>query len=234
MIAPIVLIVILIQGWSESGAWKDALLRKILESIPGVAVVVPDYLDGKGKFAKFKSHRTVEEYSLTVRFAIWEAKKSYPGATIMVVGHSLGGIIARYLCAEGVFPSKDMILAGAPNKGITYRTLGGSFGVVLLPILKLLANKHLCNVPVFYQLLEGSSFLNNLNKNGIPKDAYYIVGETDITVPLWSSDPHNVGTFVECDHHLFPNEARLAERSAIPIIEIIVKKRLEEMKATSL
>jgi hypothetical protein len=232
----VLLVIILVQGWTESGELKDSLLRKILESIPGVVVIVPEYLEGnaKGKFAKFKTHRQIEGYAFEVELLIGEAKNKYPNAQFLYVGHSLGGEILRYLQAEGRFPSKDMILVGTPNKGITYRTVGGSFGVIVLPILKVLASKPLCNVPVLYQLLEGSEFLEELNRYGIPKDATYISGTQDKTVPLWSSDPHNIGVLVECGHHLLPNEGKLVDSSAIPIIEEIVKTRLEELKGTSL
>ena len=236
MINPL-LIVILIQGWSESGAWKESLLKKVLESIPGVMVVVPDYLEStaRGKFSKFKTHLKVENYAAIVATNYFHSvQEKYPNVPIMVVGHSLGGVIARFLCAKNYFSAKDMVLVGAPNKGITYRTVGGTAGIVVMPILKLLANKHLCNVPVLYQLLEGSEFLQELNKNGIPKDAYYISGAQDKTVPLWSSDPHNIGMYTECGHHLFPSEGKLADSSAIPIVEEIVRKRLETLKASSL
>ena len=231
---PILLLIVLIQGWSESGAWKNSLLKKVLESIPGVVVVVPDYLEGKGRFAQFKTHRSVEAYAYAVDRVMEEAKRMYPGVQIMVVGHSLGGVIARWLERYmRTFPSRNMILVGTPNKGITRKTFGGKAGIVVLPLLKVLASKHLCNVPVFYQLLEGSKFLEELNKKGIPKDAYYISGEQDEVVPLWSSDPHNIGEFVPCGHHLVPNEGSLVETSAIPIIERIAKERLAEIKAAS-
>jgi len=42
------MVVFALQGWTESGVWKDSLLKNVLENIPGVKVVVVDYLDGKG------------------------------------------------------------------------------------------------------------------------------------------------------------------------------------------
>ena len=217
--------VVLIQGWSESGAWKNSLLKKVLESIPGVVVVVPDYLDGTGLFAKFKSHLTVEQYSITAKYAIWGAKSNYPDAAIMVVGHSLGGVIARYLCAQGLFPAKNMILAGTPNWGI-------NFGWFVNGIMKVLAR--IFKVPVVNQLLEGSSFIEDLNKGGIPPEAHYIRGKVDPVVCRWSSDPISKAELANCGHHLFPSEGRLMESSAIPIVARIVKERLDELKATSL
>jgi Zn ribbon nucleic-acid-binding protein len=236
LINPLVLLVIiLVQGWTESGVLKNSLLRRMLESIPGVVVIVPEYLEGtaRGKFAKFKTHQEIERYAFKVELSIGEARNKYPDAQFLYVGHSLGGVILRYLHAEGRLPSKDMILVGTPNKGITHRTVGGSFGVIVLPILKVLASKPLCNVPVLYQLLEGSEFLQELNRYGIPRDATYISGTQDKTVPLWSSDPYNIGESVPCGHHLVPNEEELVKSSAIPKVVRIVEERLAEIKAAA-
>lgn len=221
---PVLLVLVAIEGWSENGAeWNYALLRKVLENIPGVVLVVPSYLDAKGKLAKFKSHLTIEQYAAVVDRAIADAKKQYPEAVIMVMGHSLGGVIARFLCAKGVFPPRNMILVGTPNLGI-------DFGWFITGILKILATKKLCNVPTFYQLLKGSNFLSELNKNGVPDDAYYISGTKDNVVPLWSSDPSNIGFYAECDHKLFPREEEKLKHSAIPIVEMIVRERLVQLR----
>ena len=220
---PILLVLVAIEGWSENGAeWNYSLLRKVLENIPGVVLVVPSYLDAKGKLAKFKSHLTIEQYAAIVEKSIMDARKQYPGASVMVMGHSLGGLIARFLCAKGVFSPKNMILVGTPNMGI-------SFGWLADGILKILASKHLCNVPVFYQMLRESDFLKMLNANGIP-EAYYISGLKDKVVPLWSSDPLNIGAYAECGHKLFPREEEFLDQSAIPIVKMIVTKKLEYLK----
>ncbi|MDD5098300.1 MAG: alpha/beta hydrolase [Candidatus Pacebacteria bacterium] len=239
------LVVLLIQGWSESGAWLNALIRTVLENIFGVKVVVADYLDGKGKLAQFKSHLTVEQYADTVLRYYLQAQFDYPRVPIMVVGHSLGGVIARRLCAEGYFPSREMVLVGTPNLGITYKSIGGSMlGLLICPLLWVLSSKYVCNVPAFRQLLRGSKFLKELNKDGIPQDAYYISGKNDTTVPSWSSDPHGIGSSVECNHHLFPfngrdveslseDELDEADKSAIPTVVSIVEKKLAEIKTAS-
>lgn len=233
--SPVVLIVILVQGWTESGVLKDSLLKRVLQGIPGVMVIVPEYLEktAKGKFAKFKTHMTIESYAAIVANHYLQAEKDHPSVPILVVGHSLGGVITRFLHSKNFFPAENMILVGTPNMGITYKTVGGKLGKVVLPVLKLLASKSLCNVPVLYQLLVGSEFLKELNKDGIPRNAYYISGAQDKVVPYWSSDPLAAGEFVACGHHLFPNEGKLAEASAIPAIERIVKERLAQMQAAS-
>lgn len=225
ILIPVLLVLVAIEGWSENGAeWNYTLLRKVLENIPGVVLIVPSYLDAKGRLAKFKSHLTIEQYAAIVEGgAILEARIKYPGAHVMVMGHSLGGVIARHLCFRGVISPENMILVGTPNLGI-------SFGWFADGILKILASKHLCNVPVFYQMLKGSDFLNKLNAAGIPEEAYYISGTKDKVVPLWSSDPLNIGMYADCGHKLFPREEKLLEASAIPIVKDIVMQKLEDLK----
>jgi len=224
--APVLLVLVAIEGWSENGAeWNYALLRKVLESIPGVVVVVPSYLDAKGILSQFRSHLTVEQYAVSVEAAYRKAQKDYPNALILVMGHSLGGIIARYLCKTRLFQAKNMILVGTPNHGI-------DFGLVLNGFLKFLANKRLCNVPVFNQLLMGSEFLRKLNKCGVPPAACYIRGAKDNIVAPWSSDPLSQAIVVDCDHKLFPRERKMMESSAIPVVEKIVKKRLAELASS--
>lgn len=239
---PVLLIVFALQGWTESGIWKDSLLKKVLENIPGVKVVIVDYLDGKGKLAQFRSHLTAEQYAARAERVYRQTQTDYPGIPILVLGHSLGGIIARYLCTKGLFPSKNMILAGAPNEGIIYSAVGGPvFGLIVFPLLWLLSSEHFCNVPVYRQLLMGSDFLTELNRHGIPWDAYYIKGHRDTTVPTWSSDPNGIGCRANCDHHLFPfngrdinslskEELKTMDNSAIPLVAKIVKEELENYK----
>jgi len=239
---PVLLVVFALQGWTESGVWKDSLLKNILENIPGVKVVVVDYLDGKGKLAQFKSHLTAEEYALRAEKVFRQVQKDYPTALILVLGHSLGGIVARILCLKGLFPSRNMILVGTPNHGITYKSIGGPvFGILMYLLFWALSSKHLCSVPVYRQLLRGNRFLLNiLNVDGIPRDAYYIKGKRDPVVESLSSDPHNIGESVDCDHHLIPHNGRdvvdlsdkdrlALDNSAIPVIVRIVKNRLEHL-----
>ena len=238
----VLLVILLIQGWSESGAWKNALIRTVLEKIPGVRVVVAEYLDGKGRLAQFKSHKTVEQYADQVLQCYLQTMAQYPKVPIMVVGHSLGGIIARLLCKLGYFPSRDLVLVGTPNGGISYKFLGGPIiGLFTFPLCWVLS--FILKVPVFRQLLEGSRFIWNLNLKGIPEDAHYIYGIKD-RLPRWSSDPHSIGIAVYCNHHLFPFNGKTMEEldcgeteelknSAIPEVVRFVYKRLAEIKAAS-
>ena len=213
------IILIAIEGWSENGAeWNYSLLREELKSLP-IKIVVPSYLDAKGKFSRFRSHRTVEEYASKVEKVILAERRENPNAKIYVLGHSLGGVIARYLCSKNFLPEEYMILAGTPNLGI-------NFGFLKNSILKILAK--ICNVPAFFQLLEGSKFIYTLNIFGIPSKAHYIFGEEDSVVSRASSDPLKIGISVpNCGHKLFPREKEKLESSAIPVIKRILEKGLE-------
>jgi len=234
----------LVQGWAESGHWVNSLLKVLLERIPGVKVVVVDYLiDAKGQENPyFHSHMKVEEYANIVKMAYIQVQKDYPGITIFSVGHSLGGILLRYLCLEGLFPSRNMVLVGTPNEGIPYSFVGGRVvGLITCPLFYVLSSKWLYNVPLYRQLLWGSEFIKKLNEKRIPGDAHYIRGEKDLLGN--SADPLGVGVSVKCDHHLVPSfggktleelsteEMELYSNSAIPEILRIIDEELVKIKA---
>ena len=211
-----------LQGWRESGARKKALLKEVLENISGVRVTVVDYLDAPAEWTYFRSHLTVEEYAARAEKVIRQIKEENPKANIVVIGHSLGGIIARYLCQKGLFPSSKMILVGTPNKGISYKSFGGYLGIIIAPVYWVLANKYFCNIPVFYQLLKGGSFLKEMNDARIPSDCYFISGSKDTRVEGYSSDPHGIGYVVQCDHHLFKFDGKsVAELSKKDLNELL-------------
>jgi triacylglycerol esterase/lipase EstA (alpha/beta hydrolase family) len=222
-----------------------SLLLALLKNIPGVETVVVDYLfDAKGKKnAHLNTHQTIEVYAKKVEEAYQQAQKDYPGVYILLVGHSLGGVILRYLSLKGLFPSRDMVLIGTPNKGIDYSSVGGPYlGLVIFPLFYLLSHRRLKNVPVYRQLLKGSKFIKDLNRSRIPGDAYYIYGKRDTTVPEWSANPLGLGEAVDCDHHLVPfngrkfddltsEEIEVYKNSAIPVVLRIVNEKLVEIKA---
>lgn len=209
------IILIAIEGFSEKAAnWNYSLLRKDLENMP-IKVVVPQYLDAKGRFARFRAHKTIEEYAAIVEKTIIVQRQEHPEAKIYVLGHSLGGLIARYLQKRNLFPENQMILVGTPNRGIK-----------LSLVLKILAK--ICNVPLAFQIDKKSNFLYILNMRGIPSEAHYIYGELDDVVTRESSDPLNCGTMIaNCGHKLFPREIEKLENSAIPVVKKILEKDLE-------
>lgn len=204
-----------IEGWSENAAeWNYSLLREELKDLP-VKIVVPHYLDAKGRFARFRSHKTVEEYAAIVEKTIIVQKQEHPESKIYVLGHSLGGLIARYLCKRDLFSEDHMILAGTPNRGIELNL-----------ILRILAK--ICNVPLGSQIDKKSNFLYMLNMQGVPSRAHYIYGELDDVVQRESSDPLRQGTMIpDCGHKLFPREAENLQNSAIPVVRRILEKDLE-------
>ncbi len=210
---------IAIEGWTERAEeWNFSLLKEELEHL-SIKIVIPEYLDTKGKFSKTRSHCTVEEYAHIVENVILREKQKDPNAKIYVLGHSLGGVIARHLCNRRLFPEERMILVGTPNLGIDFGILKNSFFMILAKIF---------NVPVLFQLMKDSNFIYSINLGGIPEKAVYISGEKDETVPRWSSDPLGTAIVVpNCGHKLFPQEREKLKNSAIPYVREILEKDLE-------
>jgi hypothetical protein len=212
-------VLIALEGWTERAeGWNFSLLKEELENL-SIKIVVPRYLDTKGKFSKIRSHCTVEQYAAKVEAAILREKQKDPNAKIYVLGHSLGGLIARYLCNRKFFPEERMILAGTPNLGVDFGPLKNLFFMILAKIF---------NVPVFFQIIKGSNFIYSINLNGIPEKAIYISGQEDKVVSRDSSDPLKKGIIIpNCGHKLFPREKEKLENSAIPYVRKILEKDLE-------
>jgi len=212
------LIVLEIKGWKESGK-MGSLLEKHLEDLDDVIVITPEYLDGRGIFVRFRSHFKIGRYAARVKAAYEQIKKEYPGDHILVVGHSLGGLIARLLCKKKVFDpqGEGVILVGTPNMGLSEDMLSKKS----TSILKFLA-LYVFNVPLFFQILPGSNFLRQLNKDGFPQKAIYIYGTRDTVVLRSSADPLGFGIEVDCNHHFFPKDGN----GAIPVIREIIEQIL--------
>jgi len=69
------IVLIALEGWSERAEeWNFSLLKEELEDL-SIKVVVPEYLDAKGKFSKIRSHCTVEQYAAKVEAAILREKQ---------------------------------------------------------------------------------------------------------------------------------------------------------------
>ncbi len=189
----------------------------------------PEYLDAKGFASKFRSHLTVEQYAEIVeQFLLW-IEKHYPSVPIVAIGHSMGGLILKILYRKkhrferivfAATPHRGFILLPFDEKGRIFKVLGKIF-----------------HVPCVIQMLPGSKFLEDLDKDGLPPGDY-ISGLTDNIVPAWSSIPtaglggaditcHSV----RCGHRMFPHNPEEAESSAIPVVVKIVKERL--VKITS-
>jgi len=244
-----VIIFLIVQGWDGGAAsWNYKLLKEALERIPFVRVFTPTYLDAQGGGAQFRSKKTIDNpkdgYAMMVRDYYLYLKSVYPDATIMVMGHSLGGIIVRHLHNLGYFLEENMIFVGTPHKGISARSFIWPIGFLLIPLLKVIARERFCGVPVFYQLLEGSDFLEKLNKNGLPRKSIYIGGLKDPVVGPDSSVPDEAinRIWINCGHSFFPsgdvdvkkmsfNELDcLTSHTATLAVVSIVNKRLENLK----
>jgi pimeloyl-ACP methyl ester carboxylesterase len=212
-----------IPGWKEAGRRDNfPQLRKRLSEHKEIKIFVPDYLEesARGKLVRFKTHGEIRVYVAIVNKYVDDIRKKYPEAKIVLLGHSLGGIIARMVQVRQKISDEDLILCGTPNLGIRMGKIKKFFFGVL-------AGKNLCNVPIFEELLPGSHFLVKLNQEGIPI-AHFVSGIHDEKVELCSSDPHGTATMVDCGHSMFPTKENLVEKSAIPVVVKIMKRKIRE------
>lgn len=197
----------LIPGWSGNSPRQNfSLLREHLEEIPGIKVEIAEYLEVSGKFTKFRSKKSVEEYADKVKKDLDRVKNENPGIPIVTVGYSLGGLILRQLYLWG-YRFEEMILAATPNKGFSRKFL------LLAPLA------YICKVKVFFQIMPGSKFLESLGE--CPKEAICLWGSDDLVVPCLSAIPTKMGQGIlipGCDHGLFPHKKEKIAHSAIPVL----------------
>src|SRR5690348_4089430 len=84
--------VVLVHGWMVSGAGYGALTEAL--DLSGIRVLVPD-LRGTGESGRPDSGHTIEGHAADVlAVADAEGAKSF-----VVVGHSMGGVIAQWIAA---------------------------------------------------------------------------------------------------------------------------------------
>lgn len=119
----------------------------------GFEVCVVDYNHGK------PTREALEKYTSEV---FKESEKQKP---VAIIGHSMGGIIARYIVEAMGLSIEKLIILESPNQGIPPS---------LLPIAKLFG------VPSGWQstksMLRNSKFFQRLNRHRATKTKYYNIG----------------------------------------------------------
>lgn len=120
--------------------------------------------EGTIRNAAFKSE-PIESYALRLREDIEEAKAMSGSDTVILVAHSMGGLVSRsYLDLFGDESVEALIMIGTPNHGVTART------------------QQLC--PIFGAGLEcrdmtkGSVFLQKLNARPLPEIPMHLIAGT--------------------------------------------------------
>jgi hypothetical protein len=201
-------LVVFFPGWSgKKPKQRLALLKKRLEKIPCVDVVIVEYLNISGPFTKLRTRSSVEELASN-------AEKNIPYAgreRVIAIGYSLGAIILRLLIKRD-YKFDLCIFAGGPHKG---------FSPKFLWLYHLAA---LLGVKPFFELTPGSDFLKSL---GEAPPGIYIGSQIDKKVPIESAIPENAKRRIylyHCGHNMFPYKKRDESASAIPIVVEIVRR----------
>ena len=202
-------LVVFFPGWSgKNPQQRFALLRKRLEAIPGVSVVIIDYVDVRGPLTKLRTRSSIEELTSNA-----ERRLPYTAEErVIAIGHSLGCIIIRSLIKRG--HKFDLcIFAGGPHKGFSPK------------FLRLYHLAALLGVKPFFELAPGSDFLKSL---GEAPPGIYIGSQIDEKVPIESAIPKTTKRMIyylyRCGHNMFPHKKKNESASAIPIVVEIVRK----------
>ena len=206
-------LVVFFPGWSgKKPKQRLALLKKRLEEIPCVDVVIVEYLGISGPFTKLRTKNSIEELASN-------AEKNLPyagGERVIAIGHSLGAIILRLLIKRG-YKFDLCIFAGGPHKGFSPK------------FLRLYHLAALLGVKPFFELAPGSDFLKSL---GEAPPGIYIGSQIDEKVPIESAIPKTTKRMIyylyRCGHNMFPHKKKNESASAIPIVVEVVRKYVKD------
>lgn len=166
----------IVHGYSDKkGSWRlEKLVNKIKEKLPKETVITPDYLERYGRkvlVGIIFGRKSLEEYAEKVLKEAERAEQLY-GPTTIIIGYSMGGLIARYV-AKRLTHVEKLILVGTPNLGLNIGRLKRLF----LGRIKCLTDS-----------LLGSDFLKKLNEE-LPLECkcYIVAGSKDEFAPMESS-----------------------------------------------
>jgi hypothetical protein len=165
--------IVIVHGFSSLPAEKrlKLLIEKIKEELPQTKLIVPNYLESYGMFAKiFAGRKRIFQHSLSC----WRKIKDQIGSGPRIfIGYSLGGLIVRMLIEKFSVEAKAAILVGCPNRGIKFSFWEEMF-------------VNLLNLRCAKEMKEGSAFLESLGYK-VEKRYYLIAGENDAIVPVNSA-----------------------------------------------
>lgn len=209
--------IVLIHGFSSLRGEErlKLLIEEIKKELPKAKIIVPNYLERYGRFAKIRAGRKkIADYAGLCWATI---EKETSGEPLILIGYSMGGLIARVLVEKVGIQAKAVILVGTPNRGIKL----SRWEKLLLKIVRR---------PLIEDAKEHSKFLRELNENykklSIKTKYYLIAGWQDKRVP-----PSSVHA-IEAKKHitlLGVDHSGLIPRKYIwgaihPIIEILKKE----------
>jgi pimeloyl-ACP methyl ester carboxylesterase len=167
---------LIVHGYSDKkGSWRLArLINEIKEEFSDEAVITPDYLERYGPrvlVGIIFGRKALEEYAKKVLKEAEQAEQLYGPITI-IIGYSMGGLIARYV-AKRLAHVEKLILVATPNLGLRIGRLKRLF----LRRIKCLTDS-----------LPDSDFLKKLNEElPLKYKCYIVAGSKDEFAPLESS-----------------------------------------------
>jgi len=208
--------IIIVGGFSSTGSKRlKTLEEEIKKNFPEEKVLVPEYFERYGKLGKYLRTKTIPEYAWNVQRETLFINNDEP----ILIGYSMGGIITRFLVEKIGLKAKEVILVGAPNRGVKINFVEDK-----------LVGK-LVSLPCIREIQPESNFLRLLNWNWHPEGYYFIGSDRDERVPINSAIPmKEEGKFfiLHTSHSgLIPKKAEMVPKSAIPIIIEILKNEIQ-------
>jgi len=212
-------LIILIGGFSRTEPKKrlKVLKEEIEKLFPNTTAMIAEYFEENsyGIIRQFIFRRKrIKEYAEKIASEILKDESDY-----VIVGYSLGGIIARYMVEKLNFPANAIILIGTPNEGIRIKV----WEKLLLKLFR---------TPCLKELID-QKFSLDIKVQG--KKYYFIGSIKDKRVPVHSSVPvrnnkeekNSKWFLLNCTHsNLIPKNRKNIEGSAIPIVLKILQKIL--------
>jgi uncharacterized protein (TIGR02145 family) len=160
-------VLIMVHGWisSPSSAWKG-FLTKIKPKIECAGYT--QYLT-----FGYNSSLSIDENSILLANLL---QTKMNGATVDIVGHSMGGLVTRSAIenhgCSGIV--RNLITLGTPHLGSVAANLRTFLGISLSSSYE--GSNYSVNTQGFRDLIPSSVFLTNLNDNPAPTTNYYPIG----------------------------------------------------------
>lgn len=170
-----------------------------------VAIASREY-DGNILVANYPSRYTIEDISNTLMSKLEKIMSDFPGRfpRIDVLGHSMGGEVARYMVREKPEYFRNVALVAAPSEGVDFGVFTSYVAKNYSWILDMNQDKRTC----LDDLFRGSDFYDGCDGINKPTklldisysffafvstkyDNKFIPGEDDALVPLLSAYPYD-------------------------------------------
>lgn len=157
-------VLIMVHGWRSSpSAWKN-FLPKIKPQIQCAGYT--QYLT-----FGYNSSLSIDENSVILANLL---QTKMNGATVDIVGHSMGGLVTRSAIEDhgcsGIV--RNLITLGTPHRGSFAANLRTFLGISLVSS-GIFSSDYNINTQGFRDLIPSSVFLTNLNDNPAPQTNYY-------------------------------------------------------------